>query len=172
MKHNYSNEYMNVRIRQLCENDIENLRSWRNDSNNTRFLRQIPFITSEMQKIWFDNYLNDNSEITFAIDEINELNRTVGSMSLYNFDGDTAEFGKILIGDNDAHGKHVGVNAIEALKKIACEDLGLSELYLHVFTDNIIAVKVYEKAGFKIIDKHQTSDGIYEYTMKLFLKRG
>lgn len=169
MKHNYQQKYKNVFIRQLVEEDMEYLRVWRNDPNNARFLRKIPYITSDMQQNWFQAYLADNDEMTFAIEETNVIKGIVGSMALYNFANDEAEFGKILIGDPNAHGKSVGVNALEAIKMIAKDKLNLSKLYLHVYSENEAAVKVYKKAGFKIESKHVAENGLDEYTMEVLL---
>lgn len=165
MKHKYQQQYKNVLIRQLKEDDLEFLRSWRNDSNNTKFLRPIPYITVEMQRKWFEAYLANTEEMTFAIEEIEDIHCIVGSMALYNFSGVEAEFGKILIGDSHAHGKSVGVNALEALKIIAKEKLHIQKLYLHVFMQNKTAIRVYQKVGFEIEDEHIADNGFREYTM-------
>lgn len=148
MIHNYTSKFKNVVLRPLSENDIEYLRVWRNDSNNSKYLRQIPYITPEMQKSWFNNYLNNNDEMCFSIYENEELNRIVGSLSLYEFIGRQAEFGKILIGDPEAHGKSIGCNSILAVLKIAFETLNLKKVVLHVYEENIVAKHIYEKVGF------------------------
>jgi RimJ/RimL family protein N-acetyltransferase len=88
MNHDITVTYNNVRLRPLAHNDIELLRIWRNDSSISHFLKQIPHITPEMQESWFIEYLGDEDLYTWAIDEIGELNRYVGSVSLYNFSED------------------------------------------------------------------------------------
>ena len=169
MKHSLKNKYENVRIRQLEESDLEYLREWRNNPANTKYLNQLPYITIEMQKSWYHSYLADDSEMIFAIEETIDVKRIVGSMALYNFEEDTVEFGKILIGEPQAHGKSVGVNALEAIKKIAKSELGMKSIYLHVYKDNIGALKVYEKSGFVVEDTHFTENGFEEYTMRVRL---
>lgn len=166
MEHTYKNTYKNVTIRPLNVNDIEFLRMWRNDESNTLFLRKLPFITTEMQRLWFDKYLSNTDEICFAIDETNVLNRIVGSLSLYDFKERQAEFGKILIGDDEAHGKNIGVNSIIALLYIAFDDLKLDRIILHVYAENRGAVHIYNKVGFTIEETH-ISDNMTEYTMAI-----
>lgn len=158
--------YKNVALKPISENELEYLRSWRNDPENTRYLRQIPYITPEMQKRWYETYLANADEMTFAIYETRELCRVVGSLSLYDFCDGEAEFGKILIGDSEAHGKSIGLNATVALLKIAFTSLKLNKVRLHVFKDNVPAVKVYEKAGFVTVDEHETN-GMKELTMEI-----
>ncbi len=169
MKHEYKNSYKNVFIRQLNENDLGFLREWRNNLNNSMFLRKIPYITSEMQQKWFQLYLTDQDELIFAIVETEQINHIVGSMALYNFTEDEAEFGKILIGESKAHGMNIGVNALIALEDIAKRELALKKLYLHVYSDNISAIKVYKKAGFEFNNEHEVDNGKLEYTMSILL---
>lgn len=166
MNHNHQFTFNNVTIRPLSAQDIEHLREWRNDSSNTRFLRKLPYITKEMQETWFASYLGNADEMCFAIDEIKALHRIVGSLALYNFQDDQAEFGKILIGDPEAHGRNIGCHSIAALLHIAFSDLKLNKVILHVYTENHGAVHVYEKVGFQVADTHQ-ADGMDEYLMEI-----
>ena len=166
MKHSYSISYKNVALKPISDGELELLRTWRNDPANTKYLRQIPYITPEMQKRWYESYLANGDEMTFAIFETKQLGRAVGSLSLYDFCDGEAEFGKILIGDSEAHGRSVGLHATVAALKIAFAYLKLKKLRLHVFSDNIPAVKVYAKAGFEVVDEHETN-GMKELTMEI-----
>ena len=85
MNHQYHASYENIMLRPLERKDIENLRVWRNDATQTRFLRKIDHITPEMQEKWYESYLKDNDTIAFAIEETEHLHRMVGSLSLYDF---------------------------------------------------------------------------------------
>lgn len=169
MRHSYIKKYDNVKIRQIEKKDLEFLRIWRNNPDNTKFLRKIPYITDEMQKQWFDSYLEDNAEMAFAIEELNILHQIVGSMALYNIEQSRAEVGKILVGEPKAHGLNVCVNALNAVKELAREKLKLKTLYLHVYQDNIPANIVYERAGFRIDSEHVADNGMIEYTMSIEL---
>lgn len=166
MIHNYTYRYNNIILKALSQSEIENLRIWRNEKKNCRYLSAIPYISKEMQQKWFEKYKSNNDEMCFSIYETVELNRMVGSLSLYNFHDDQAEFGKILIGDNAAHGKGVGYSALNAALKIAFDDLNLSNVILHVYSENKPALYIYQKAGFNIIDSHE-NNGMDEYTMML-----
>jgi len=150
MVHNYISEYDGVMLRPLAHNDIELLRTWRNDPVNSSYLRQIPFITAEMQEEWYKEYLADEDTITFSIVENVVLGRMVGSISLYHFSKDgKAELGKVLIGDAEAHGKKIGFRAVSAAVNTAIEHLHKNEIYLYVYENNIPAIKIYTQAGFK-----------------------
>ena len=150
MKHEFVSYYKNIRIRPLEECDIESLRNWRNNPTNTKFLTKISYITPEMQEKWFKDSLEKPNEYIFAIDEIKELNKLVGSFSLYNIVDEEAEFGKFLIGEDRVHGKSIGLYTLTVALEIAFNKLKLKKVYLRVYKDNIAALKVYKKVGFAI----------------------
>lgn len=162
MNHNYCAKYKNILLRPLRRDDIENLRIWRNDTQATRFLRQIGYITPEMQEKWFQSYLNNQTEITFAIVETAELNRIVGSVSIYDINGKQAEFGKIQIGDKDAHGKGIGRVAMVIALAIGFDKLGLQIIKGCVHQENIAAHSNDMKIGFKIKDTQASAIGGFE----------
>ncbi len=167
MVHNYNMKCENVLLRPLSENDIEKLRNWRNNSNNSKYLNKIPHITPDLQKKWYEKYLNNEDEICFAIIENQNLKRMVGSLSLYGFENDECLFGKILIGDQEAHGQKVGLNATKAAVAVAFDQLNMKVVNLYVYEDNLGALKVYKKAGFYISEKLEKDNGKIEYKMKI-----
>lgn len=165
MEHTNEIFYKNVHLRPLMECDIESLRLWRNNPNNTLYLNKISYITPEMQRKWFEDYISNNDEICFAIIENKELNRLVGSLSLYHFETDECLFGKILVGDRNAHGRKIGLNATVGATKIAFEQLKMSRVKLHVYADNLVAYKIYTKVGFRVIEEHDDTLGRKELLM-------
>ena len=166
MKHSYFKTYKNIELKPLSQNEIELLRSWRNDPANTKYLSKIPFITEQMQREWFERYLLNVDEMTFAIYEVKELERAVGSLSLYDFSDESAELGKIMVGDSAAHGKKIGYNAVIAALKIAFDDLKLKKVRLTVFEENAKALYIYQKAGFKT-KRSYDKDGRIELYMEI-----
>ncbi len=174
MKHEFINHYKNIRIRPLEECDIEFIRNWRNNPKNTKFLSKISYITPEMQMKWYKNILEKPNEYVFAIDEIKELNRLVGSFSLYNIVDEEAEFGKFLIGEDKVHGKSIGLYTLIAALQISFNELKLQKVYLKVYKDNIAALKVYKKVGFIISNPNNLScnELIMEMRKQDFIQEG
>jgi len=166
LNHEYCKFNENVRIRPLVREDLESLRNWRNDVANTVFLRRIPFITKEMQISWFEKYLLKKDELIFAIDEIESINGIVGSLSLYDIKEDECVIGKILIGNTENRGRGIGHLALEAALDVAINQLGISRILLYVYRENSIALKLYKKIGFKILEERFDCDGKIEYTME------
>lgn len=166
MEHQFSLEFKNVKVRPLSLNDIEYLRQWRNYSGNTKYLRKIGEITVEQQLSWFRRYLKNPDEICFAIDEVVELKKTVGSASLYDFREEQVEFGKIMVGTPEAHGRKIGYHSTIAIVAIAFTKLSLTRVILHCYKENCGALHIYDQVGFVIIDEHDGPKGV-EYTMEL-----
>lgn len=167
MVHNYRIVYENIELRQIEEGDLEYLRDWRNDEENTRYLRKIPYITVEDQKKWFHNYLLNEDDMTFAIIENDIIKGIVGSLSLYNFCEENVEFGKLLIGNKLAHGKGIGVKVLNMLLRFIFDELDIINVYLFVFNNNIAAKKIYEKVGFEVINMSECINGDIEIYMHL-----
>lgn len=170
MRHNYFAENKNCIISPLEEQDIEHLRQWRNDKELSRFLRPIPYITPEMEKKWFDNYLEDQAIYFFVIID-KKTNQVIGSVALYNIDNDSCEIGKIVIGDNSAHGKGMGYNSFLLAMCVGIQVLGIKKFRLNVHTENIAALCIYVKAGFEICGSHNFIGGGKELEMKIDVDR-
>lgn len=167
MKHNICAEYKHVRIRPLCESDLEHLRMWRNDKTMSKFLRPIDEITPEMQRNWFEKEAADNTSATFAIEEINELNRIVGSVAVYDIEGEKAEVGKIVVGDPEAKGKKIGYYGLLLAMYVGYKKLGISEFIGEVHEDNMSAKTNDLRMGFIVTGKHPFINGGYELEMRL-----
>lgn len=167
MIHDYCAEYKNVRIRPLKEDDIEMLRVWRNDVSQTQYLKKIPPITPEGQKLWYDNYLKDADTICFAIDEVDSLKRIVGSLSLYNFQGHVAEIGKLQIGDREARGRGLGGKSFVLAMSIGFQKLALEKIVASVHRENIAAYKSYVKIGFQVVGSHPAPMGGVEDELEI-----
>lgn len=149
MRHTFYAILENIELKPLSEQDIESLRVWRNDKDSTKFLRKTGYITKKMQQNWFEDYKTDENIYSFAIYETKELNRLVGSVSLYNFRGNVAEIGKIQIGDKEAHGKGIGRLALLLASKIGFEFFNLKQIDAVVNKNNMPSLVNFRRIGFK-----------------------
>jgi len=162
MRHNFYGEHLNVALKPLSMENLEALRKWRNNKNQTKFLRPIGNITPEMQMNWFKSYLDDQRAVNFGIYETEKLNRFVGSLSIYDIDDNRAEIGKIQIGDDEAHGMGIGRTSLIIAMKIGFELIGLTEIYASVHQDNVAARTNDLRIGFKIVGNHPSCVGGFE----------
>lgn len=165
MNHGYSIKYDNLLLRPIEKNDLSDLRKWRNDKTNSRFLRKIDYITEFSQKRWFCEYLEDNTSIGFSIVENHDLNRMVGSVFLYNldFEKNECEFGKILIGDKEAHGRGIGRKATVMILEFGFKVLKVNRIYANINQKNVVANNIYIGIGFQKIGSHPFCQNIEGY---------
>lgn len=154
MRHNYKACINEIELKQVMENDIELLRRWRNDKETTLYLRNVGYITNEMQRNWYEKYLDDSTEMIFGIYDKN-LDCMVGSVALYGIDRERKEasIGKIQIGDSRVHGKGIGRKSLVMAMKIGFRMLGLKKITATVHPDNVQAYTNDMKVGFNIVGK-------------------
>lgn len=140
-------------IRPILASDTELIVTWRNRAHirNNFIFREL--FTAKMHENWLKTKVASGEVEQFVI-EMNEpgdegTKRPVGSVYLRDIDYETkqAEYG-IFLGEEDVIGKGIGSLAAKWAVWYAKEELGLHNLILRVFADNIGAVKSYEKAGF------------------------
>lgn len=71
-----SKNYPNFYLRTINENDIENLRLWKNANRKSFFFDGI--IDQKQQQKWYDAYLQRENDTMFIIEEISK--RSIGCM--------------------------------------------------------------------------------------------
>lgn len=149
MLHNYIGEYQKVKIVPLTEEDSEKYRVIRNDDMIRRWYQHKEIISSVSQKKWYRNYLSKQNDVMFSIYVAGDF---VGGNSLYSisFDNNTAEYGRLAISREHA-GHGYGYQATMAALDVA-RQIGLKNIYLDVYYDNISALKTYCKCGFSQVD--------------------
>ena len=143
----------NVLLRPLKKEDWHKTIIWRNDPELTGLVMSHPFpITEEMEKEWYDNELTNKSNraIYFAIEDA-KSNNQIGITFLNNINwiSGTVQFG-LLIGENSARGKGFGRDVLELILGYAFHTLNLRKISLEVISINQVAIKLYEKIGFKV----------------------
>ena len=91
--------------------------------------------------------LSTGDSVHMAI--VDENDEYLGTISLkdIDFDNKTAEYA--ITTRAKVHGKGVAFKATGLILEKAFEELGLHRVYLNVFSNNVAAIKLYEKSGFK-----------------------
>ncbi|MFB6468797.1 GNAT family N-acetyltransferase [Cytobacillus sp. Hz8] len=75
----------------------------------------------------------------------------IGHISLGRIDrrNQAARIGKVLVGEKEVRGQGIGQKMLEAVLKIAFDELHLHRVSLGVFDFNYPAIACYERVGFK-----------------------
>lgn len=152
-------ELDNVILRSIRLEDTDNILKWRNHPSVKKNFCLQEELTKETHLAWFQNKILTKQVVQFIIIE-KDSNKPIGSTYLRDIDtkNHKAEFG-IFIGEEIARGKGIGTSATKLMVEYGLNTLGLHKIFLRVFSNNISAIKAYEKAGF--IYEGTAKDDIY-----------
>ena len=130
------------------EENLEQMREWRNEPGLRRYFREYREISRTMQKKWFEKINNDNNQVNFEIHDA-VTGKIIGHCGLYyiNWVSRTGEFG-IYIGDKEYRSGGYGSDTLRTLVKYGFEDLNLNRIWCEVY-DNNSSIEVYKHLGFK-----------------------
>lgn len=151
-------------LRKLQLKDVSGMLEWMKDSDINCYFRFDPEkVNEESVKNFIIESENDINNYHFAI--VDDGDNYLGTISLKNVDykNKNAEYAISL--RSSLIGKGIAKSATIKILKFAFNNLNLNKVYLNVYSDNIRAIKFYEKIGFKyegeFID-HIFYDGIYK----------
>lgn len=172
MVHHFEIKSEELRLRPLAEDDIENLRCWRNDPAMTKYLTKLPYITPEMQKAWYQRYLEDASEITLAIDCVGDgRSEFIGTVSLSVIEKNRVECGRLMIGSTQYKGRGFGRKSIALCLSIAFDQMGVEVCEAHANPENAPSFVSFVNEGFQIRSSRPFGDDGFEYGLELTQER-
>jgi len=133
----------------INESDIEWLRVIRNQNKDHFF--DSGEILPEQQKIWYEHYLGSTDQMYIVELKSGEK---IGTVALYNIDDDnkTATFGRITL-LKEYRGKGYAEEFVRLLIDEAFGGLELHKLKVEVHLDNIDAIAIYARSGFRVATK-------------------
>jgi len=143
-----------VRLRLIEDGDLPMTLAWRNQDHIRRWFFSSDIITPEQHRSWFDQYRDRDDDFVFIIEETETLRRPVGQASLYHIDwtAGRAEFGRLMIGDDEARGQGLARLATARLVDEALTGWNLREVRLQCVPTNARALAVYAACGFEPTD--------------------
>jgi len=120
---------------------------WMKDSRVNCFFRfNSKNVTIKTVTEFINSYVQGKNNYHFAIADDNDIYQGTISLKNINNDENTGEYAIAL--RYEAQGNGVGTFATKQVLKYAFETLNLNRVYLNVLSDNINAIKLYEKCGF------------------------
>ncbi len=131
------------------ENATADYSGWLNDAEVNKYLVTKNATIQELKNYIAEKLADDNC-LFFGI-FIKSNHWHIGNLKLETIDWrkKSADFG-ILIGDKNYWGKGLATEATKLIVDFAFNKLKLVILELGVIADNLVALKVYEKIGFKV----------------------
>lgn len=160
----YKDENAGIYLRLMTGEDTDRIVAWRNsDGVRKNFIYRALF-TRESHENWIRTMVETGKVVQMIICDLN-TNRALGSVYIRDIDRshNKAEYG-IFIGEPEARGRGIGTAAAKLMLRYCFEEEGLHRIYLRALSDNIQAIRSYEKAGFEregLLKDDVCIDGIY-----------
>ena len=161
-----------VLLRHISGAELEQTRAWANDPDLRRLVLRVGEVTPEDQQRWYERLQADDARMVFAI---SQDGRHVGNTGFYHLDQThgRAEFW-IIIGHAASRGRGLGSTVLRLMLAHGFETLGLNKIFLHVGENNLPALKLYEKFGFRkesLLREHYLIEGSWVNVLGLSLLR-
>lgn len=144
----YIDNDVKIYLRLMMREDTDLIVAWRNsDAVRKNYIYQEPF-TREGHENWVRNMVDTGKVVQMMICDL-DTDRPLGSVYIRDIDRrhNKAEYG-IFIGEADGRGRGVGTAAARLMLRYCFEEQGLHRVYLRALSDNLQAIRSYEKAGF------------------------
>ncbi len=138
-----------IQLRPLELHHSEISWKWRNDSTiweNTGSKPDVD-VTPEIERAWIEKAIYDVNSKRFAI-TVDDF--YVGNIQLTNITEKDAQY-HIFIGNKEFWGKGIAFSVTQQIIRYAQNEMGLQMLYLFVKPNHSAALRLYEKAGFKLV---------------------
>lgn len=142
-----------IRLRELRAGDAQFMMEWMHDPDIQKCFRKdmlsITFneVIDFCDKSIIPNLLKTGDSLHFAIADEND--EYLGTISLKNIDLENSIAEYAIVTRRKAWGKGIAFEATELILKKAFDTYGLQRIYLNVLADNVAAINLYEKSGFK-----------------------
>lgn len=133
------------------ENATNEYCAWLNDYEVNKYLETREATIADLKK-YIKGKLESENCLFFGI-FYKENNKHIGNLKLQLAgEGKTVDYG-IIIGDKDYWGRGIGTEATRLVIDFSFNFLKADSIELSVLADNQAAIKVYEKAGFRIKER-------------------
>lgn len=136
-----------MKLRKLKVKDAKFMYEWMTDYECNRNFRFDPQkITLKSCENFIETSIQDKENLNLAI--VNENDEYLGTISLKNINYNDLNAEYAISVRKNFHGTGVAKDATLEVLKYAFEELKLNKVYLNVLSENIRAIKFYEKIGF------------------------
>jgi len=141
-----------IRLRAAERGDLEKFIEWVNDPEVTRGVGLYLPMSSLDEEKWFETAMQKPQEEKPLVIEIKGGNEwhVIGNSGFFKFDWivRSAQVG-IMIGDKSVWNQGYGTETMRLLLRHAFQTLNLRRVSLRVNSDNLYAIRTYEKVGFR-----------------------
>lgn len=144
---------MSISLRELSVKDAPLMLEWMHDPDIQKFFKKDMLAKTilDAEQFCSDAILSGTpctgDSLHFAI--VNEADEYLGTISLKNIDVEHKNAEYAISTRKKAHGKNIAYEATLLLMDKAFFHYGLHRIYLNVLSNNIAAIKLYKRCGFR-----------------------
>lgn len=142
-----------IKLRELKEKDAPLMYEWMHDSDIYKYFKRnlndttIDDVLNFIKESKIAPVLKEGASIHYAIVD-SSTDEYIGTISLKDIDLDNKRAEYSIVTRKSFRGKGIGYEATNQILHKAFFDLDLRRVYLNVYSNNIYAIKLYEKCGF------------------------
>jgi RimJ/RimL family protein N-acetyltransferase len=138
-----------IALAPLRPDDVPALLAWINDREQVLFNAPYRPVPEGQHRAWFESIQQRPDVVIFGI-RLLETDQLIGSCQLHSIQPvhRHAEL-QIRLGEAAQRGRGYGTEATRLLLAFAFKDLNLRRVFLHVFSTNLPALRMYTKVGFR-----------------------
>ena len=157
---------MNVRLRDVREDDLENIIRWRTDPEITRYMNTDPVLTMEGQRQWLAAFREDNTRRQWLIEVEGE---PAGVIQLIDIDwkNKTTSWG-YYVGERRLRSMKLALALEMSLYDYVFDALGFEEIHNEAFSLNEGVIKLHQLCGneiTKVVEGEVEKEGVkYDIT--------
>lgn len=126
---------------------VEQVRRWRNSKHVSRHMYTNQYITEEEHQRWIEKLKTENTTKAWII-KYNKKPVGLASLSDIDYKNKTTDWG-FYIADETMRGKGMGSATLKKLMNVVFDEMNFDKMHTKVLENNLIAIKLYEKFGFK-----------------------
>jgi RimJ/RimL family protein N-acetyltransferase len=134
-----------LNLRPIEQKDMDTLRSWRNAYSQN--FGDGGYVTKDQQKMFYEKYHESSTDRMFII-QLKDGTQ-IGTIALYNISTTdrTADVGRVILLD-EHRGQGYAEEAVKLVVGLA-DRMRLYKVRVWAYLDNLDAIAVYSRAGFK-----------------------
>lgn len=152
---------MQVNLRQIEQEDLKQLRDWRNLDELRQFFREYRLLNMVDQQKWFD-YITTCSDVEMFGVVVNDSLIGICGLTHISWVNRTSEVSILLAPECQRQG--TGAQVLELLAHKAFNEFNLHRLWAEIYAFNTVSVRLFETAGYKregVLHNHIFKNGTH-----------
>lgn len=153
---------MSVTLRQIRENDLENIMRWRMDEEITRYMNTNPILTMEKQRAWLAS-IQSNADVMYWVIEVD--GQPAGVINLTGLNDPDGDLGwAYYMGEKRLRSIGTALSLEMSMYDYVFQVLKKRAVYGDVFSLNKGVIQLHKMCGCEIVEekkRHVCKEGVW-----------